>query len=201
MPVIKMDTTTTTTPHPPALRASLLTKMKDEFKNSTEHGPVIFEIPLGTECFDVLVVWEEWADWSSEERTALILDAYEEEKREQIAQALGVTYLEALQQQLLPYTIVSTLERNPKMASLVCGNDENEVKKLMAKIHDSKSASGGIHLPDGKVELRFPTRAMVDNVLARLKSQDLENQFYWSVIVEVAASEHIGIADRGSIVK
>ena len=57
----------------------------------------------------------------------LILDAYKEDEREKIAQVLGKTYEEAMQEQLLPYTIVSTFEQTPKAASLVCANDENEV--------------------------------------------------------------------------
>ena len=117
MPVIRVDETTTTTTVDPQQRASLLTKLKDEFKKSTEQGPVIFEIPLGTECFDVLVVWEQWADWPSDERSRLILDAYEDDRRDQIAQASGVTYHEAIQQQLLPYTIVSQFEQKSGVRS------------------------------------------------------------------------------------
>src|SRR5664279_2328544 len=92
MPVIRMSDATTTTTLSPGVRESLLTKLKNEFSKSTEGGPVIFEVSLGTECFDVLVVWQEWAKvQSAEDRTRLILDAYGE-NQEKIAQALGVTY-------------------------------------------------------------------------------------------------------------
>jgi hypothetical protein len=168
-----------------------LAELKDEFRQSTEDGPVIFEIPLGTECFDVLVVWQKWAELHSEARTSLILEAYGDQQ-EKIAQASGATYEEAIQQQLLPYTIVSTFEKEPKFALLACGKDENEVKKLMARIGDAKRANGGIALPDGRVELRFPTRAMLDDVFTRLKATDTNHEFYWSVVIEAAISDRLG---------
>ena len=41
---------------------------------TTEHGPVIFEIPLEQEGrIDVLVVWEAWQPFSSTERSATTL--------------------------------------------------------------------------------------------------------------------------------
>jgi hypothetical protein len=192
MPVIRMsDTTTTTTLLPPEVRESFLTRLKKEFEQSTEGGPVIFEIPLGTECFDVLVVWQDWAKVeSAEDRTRLILDAYGE-KQEQIAQALGVTYEEAMQQQLLPYTIVSTFEKDHKLARLACNEDEGEVEKLLADIRNDKRTHGGIVLPNGEVELRFPTRAMVDNTCEKLRAEHTEYRLYWSVAVEVAVSHQL----------
>jgi len=194
MPVIRIDTTATPT-LTPEKRASLLVKLKNEFDQDTEHGPVIFQIPLGTDCMDVLVVWEDqdWVKLTSEERSRLILDAYDDDKREQIAQASGVTYDEAMQQQLLPYTIVSTFEKEPTFASRAFGNNKNEIEKLMAKIRDAKRANGGMVLPDGKIELRFPTRAMLDNVFTKLREADKEHDFYWSVVIEAAASDHLGV--------
>jgi hypothetical protein len=187
MPVIRMSTTTTTLP--PDVRESLLTRLKDEFDQSTEGGPVIFEIPLGIECFDVLVVWQEWANLRSEDRTRLILDAYGE-NQEKIAQALGVTYEEAIQQQLLPYTIVSAFE-NHKFAWLVCDKNEGKAEKLLADIRNDKRANGGIVLSKDRVELRFPTQAMADNICEKLRAADTEYNSYWSVVAEVAVSHQL----------
>lgn len=183
MPVIKMDTTTTTTLSP-AVRGLLLTRLKNEREKSTEGGPVIFEIPLGSECIDVLVVWQEWVPvQSAEDRTRLILDAYGDEQ-EKIAQALGVTYEEAMQQRLLPHIIVSALEENDKFALLACNGDENEVKRLLADICKDKRAMGGIVVSEERVELRFPTRAMADNICEKLRTADTTYKLYWSVVTE-----------------
>ena len=141
------------------------------------------KIPGGTECFDVLVVWENWTELRSEERTSLILDAYGD-KQQKIAQALGVTYEEAMQQQLLPYTIVSAFEQNQEFASLACYKDPNEVRKLLEAIRNVKRTHGGIVLPNGKIELRFPTRAMADNTYAKLFASKKDRDFYWSVVIE-----------------
>ena len=74
---------------------------------------------------------------SAEDRTRLILDAYGDDQ-EKIAQALGVTYEEAIEQQLLPYTIVSAFETNHKFAWLACNRNEGEVEKLLADIRNDK---------------------------------------------------------------
>jgi hypothetical protein len=174
-----MDVGVTTTLSP-NLRESLLTELKNEFNQSTEGGPVIFEIQIGTECFDVLVVWEKWNKVvRSEDRTRLILDAYDDKQKE-IAQALGVTYEEAIQQQLLPYTIVSNIEKTGQSTNIYPAKDE-----LWLERNNIKRQNGGITLPNGNVELRFPTRAMLDNILAKLRAEDVENRFGWCVIIEL----------------
>jgi hypothetical protein len=192
MPVIRTDTTaeiaTTTTTTPPGMRQSLLARLKDEINNPSAEGePLVFEIPLGTQCYDVLVVWQEWADLPSEDRTRLILDAYADRQNE-IAQALGVTYVEAIEQQLLPYAVISALEQNPKFAFLVCGGDKNKIEELMAKVRRAKREHGGIALPNGKVDLRFPTRAMADGAYFKLFSDPNYREYYWSVTTEPAVS-------------
>ena len=75
MPVIRVGADIAT-PLPPGLRESLLEKLKREIEGqSTAGGPIVFEIPEGTETVDVLVVWEDWSKLRSEDRTNLILDA------------------------------------------------------------------------------------------------------------------------------
>ena len=71
---------------------------------------MIFEIPVEQpDRIDVLVVWQEWENVPSMERTNIILEAYTE-KDDKLAQAVGVTYEEAMEQQLLPYAVVSRFE-------------------------------------------------------------------------------------------
>ena len=77
----------------------------------TPSGPVIFEIPFEPQDrIDVLVVWDAWQPFSSTERSDMILAAYNGSQA-QIAQALGVTYQEAIEQQVLPYAVMPMLRR------------------------------------------------------------------------------------------
>jgi hypothetical protein len=182
MPVIRIDTTTPTMMLSPETRVSLLAKLKDEIgeKTNTAEGPVVFEIPMGSECLDILVVWEEWLGVRSEDRTALILEAYGD-RQATISQALGVTYEEAVQQQLLPYAVVSVLEENPEFASKACSGDLRKVQELVAKIRKVKRENGGIVLPDGRIELRFPDRTMAKSILKLLLQKNGSSEFLWTL--------------------
>jgi len=182
MPVIRIDTTTPTSVLPPETRASLLAKLKDEIdgKTTSAEGPVVFEIPMGSECFDILVVWREWLGVRSEDRTALILEAYGD-RQANISQALGVTYEEAMQQQLLPYAVVSFLEENQEFASKACHGDPSEIKALLDKIRQAKRENDGIVLRDGRVELRFPDRKMAESAQLKLLAQKESHKFFWMI--------------------
>jgi len=180
MPVIRVDTTTTTTTLAPNRRQSLLAKLQGEIKGpGAPGGPVIFEIPEGTETIDVLVVWEDedWAKSRSEERTALIRDAYTD-MPERVIQALGATYDEALQQELLPYAVVSQFEHE-KMRLLAFRDRADEV---LRRIRTAKREQGGFDLPNGNVELRFPTREMADQAQIALLQKHCE--LNWRVVPE-----------------
>jgi len=110
MPVIRGAAIVT---HVPAeQRAALLRQLSEEREGqSTERGPVIFEIPLQQPGkIDVLVVWQAWEAVPAEVRSEIILEAYRDQQQ-RIAQALGVTYLEAMEQQLLPYAIVPMIRQ------------------------------------------------------------------------------------------
>lgn len=120
----------------------------------TPGGPVVFEIPFDEQDrIDVLVVWDAWEPFGSADRSGLILDAYgATAPKAVIAQALGVTYREAIEQQVLPYAVVPLTRR---------GETDDEMKKAML-------AEGGFVLPDGKVDLRFPTMALAAQAHERL---------------------------------
>ena len=74
---------TTTTELPSEDRAKLLgTLVRELSGQAASGGPVIFEIPLdSTNKVDVLVVWDAFRDLRSEDRTDLILDAYDARTR------------------------------------------------------------------------------------------------------------------------
>ncbi len=90
---------------------------------------------------DVIVVWKELEGLWAEDRSQVILDAYQDQ-RDRISMAMGVTYQEAIDQQLLPYTVVP-MTRHGEV-------DPAALRRAMLE-------EGGIALDGGKVDLRFPT--------------------------------------------
>ena len=151
MPVIKGEPTAVALST--EQRQTLLDQLSNEFAGkSTNNGPVIFEIPLEqSNKLDVLVVWQSWKGVRSEDRTNLILESYRDEKYK-IAEALGVTYEEAMDQHLLPYEV------KPQ----AFGNAERD------RIHQAMLAEGGIPDVNGLVELHLPSMNMARAALRRL---------------------------------
>lgn len=86
----------------------------------------------------------------------------------QVAQALGVTHPEAIEQQVLPYSVVPMMRRSEI--------NEEDVKQAML-------AEGGFALPNGKVDLRFPTMALAEQAHKRLA--DALPKGYWSIVQTV----------------
>ena len=65
-----------------ARRKSLLESLKMERQHPSPSGePMIFEIPVEEpDRIEALVVWQEWEDVPSVERTNVILEAYEDQR-------------------------------------------------------------------------------------------------------------------------
>jgi hypothetical protein len=136
----------------------------------TQNGPVVFEIPLHhSGKMDVLVVWDAWKPFDSEDRSDMILQAYAADQ-DKIALALGVTYEEAIEQQVLPYAVIPMARRGEA--------DEVELNRLMI-------AEGAFRLPSGKADLRFPTMALAERAHRRLS--DRLPSGYWSMVQNAAS--------------
>jgi hypothetical protein len=134
----------------------------------TPRGPVIFEIPFEQQDrIDVLVVWDAWNPFSPTDRSNLILEAYKGAEV-QVAQALGVTYNEAIEQQVLPYAVVPMTRRG-------------EISETVVK--NAMLAEGGFALDNGKVDLRFPTMPLAEQAHKRLA--DALPKGYWSIVQTV----------------
>ena len=171
MPVIKLTVTGTVFKRED--RQAMIAQLAKELAGqTTENGPVIFEIPLSDgEKIDVLVVWEKWKDIPSQTRSDVILAAYGKQK-DKIAQPLGVTYKEAIEQNLLPYAVVSMTSR-----------DQLPVAKLKAVM----KKYGAFILEDGNVDLRFPTMEMARQVHQKLVDEMPKG--YWSIKYSVGPVE------------
>jgi hypothetical protein len=150
-------------------RKELLDQLAKELKGeTTANGLVIFEIPLQpTDKMDVLVVWEAWKDVPADIRSEIILDAYRE-KKSKISQALGVTHQEAIEQHVLPYSVLPMTRRGEV--------DPATLKTAMLE-------QGGLPLDGNKVDLRFPTLAMAEEAHQRLC--DKLPKGYWSIVQSV----------------
>jgi hypothetical protein len=147
-------------------RAELIDKLMNELAGKGESiGPVIFEIPLdGMSQIDVLVVWDEWEPVRPEDRSAIILEAYKKQKVK-VGLASGATHAEALEQDLLPYTITS--------------NPPHGEKAAPDKLRVAKLAAGGIPV-GGQIVLRFPTMSTAHTALQKLS--ELFPDGYWTIV-------------------
>jgi hypothetical protein len=165
MPVIRGSTKIK--PLTPQRRAALVARLTAERQQPTQDGPVLFEIPLEqSDRFDVMVVWQEWESVTSEDRSAIIREVYQGDQN--VAQALGVTYQEAMEQQLLPYAVVP-----------MARPDEIDPEK----VREAMIQEGGIHLERDRVDLRFPTMAMAEASHQRLVQRLPRG--YWSIVQTV----------------
>jgi hypothetical protein len=163
MPVIRVTANPSVFSH--EQRKALLDQLSNELAQATEKGPVVFEIPLDqTDKMDVLVVWEAWKDVPSEARSEIILEAYKD-KKGKISQALGVTNQEAIDQHLLPYSVVPMARSGEA--------DSDKLKSAML-------AEGGLAFENGKVDLRLPTLRMAKESHQRLC--DALPKGYWSIV-------------------
>ena len=173
MPVIRLTVTATVFEREDR-EAMTIQLAKELAGETTDDGPVIFEIPLtGIDKFDALVVWEKWKakDVAPQTRSEMILAAYGENK-DKIAQPLGVTYKEAMEQNLLPYAVVPMTRKNEVPIS--------QLKAAMKK-------HGAFVLDNDKIDLRFPTMEM-----ARQAHQKLVDEMptgYWSIVQSMGPIE------------
>jgi hypothetical protein len=155
MPVIRgqSHSTSLTTDRREALREELVHELSGK---TTSGGPLIFEIPLEqSDKIDVIVVWNAFEGIRAEDRTSLILEAYDDQS-DRISLAMGSTYHEAIEQHLLPYTVIPKTRSGPV----------NQVELRQAMLEE-----GGVALSDERVELRFPTLAMAEAAYQRLSER------------------------------
>jgi hypothetical protein len=183
MPVIKVQPATEVSTLSPDVRESLLTELRNEIQGpGTMDGPIVFEISESQDMISVIVVWKRWKEVArSEDRSDIILDACKDNPQ-RIAQALGVTYDEALQEQLLPYAVVSQFEHD-KFRFLVCNKDRAKANDLLDDIREAKRKQGGFLRPNGNVDLRFPTRAMAEQ--AEMALVQSHRDLNWRIVTDI----------------
>ncbi|HUB26880.1 MAG TPA: hypothetical protein VL992_15755 [Tepidisphaeraceae bacterium] len=109
----------------------------------------------------VVVIWDRWIGLSAQERSQVILDAYEKANRLtgiSIMAATGLTAEESLRQDFLPYSIITMPQKDEKLSS-------KELEAAMSK-------AGGILVKVGEsVGLRFPTRETAEAAYRKLREE------------------------------
>jgi len=143
-----------------ANKNKLAEKLAAELKSTRDYGqPLIYEQEYSTKKSRVTVIWDEWADASLEERSAIILRAYEmaegADTREKIALASGLTVPEATAAGLLPFQVFSGLRKTDPVKP-------EQVREAMLEQGASKLAES-----DG-LQLRFATREEAESCRQRL---------------------------------
>jgi len=107
------------------VNGALLSRLVEELSSSRDLGqPVIHEQTFPTGKIRVTVIWDQWDHVSFEDRTSLILRAYElaegPDYRENIALASGLTVPEAYTAGMLPFAIIPALRKGDPVSADQC---------------------------------------------------------------------------------
>jgi len=146
MPRIKRGLTATAKPRHPGLTAELVAELRADRaagqpRIEEQHFPT-------TSAIRVSVFWDKWAGLPDEERSEVILQAYEQVEgrayRDRIALAFGLTLPEAHESGLLPYRVLPLLRKGDPVTAEACRD---------AMFADGASALFGSQAP----QLRFAT--------------------------------------------
>ena len=165
MPVIRGRSSTR--PLMAERRAKLKGRLRRELDGEgAPGGPLIYEIPLKqSDKLDVMVVWDEFEGVSVEDRDEIILDAYRD-RHDRISMAMGVTWREVSEQNLLPYMVISNTEYLQHL-----GEGSSVPPIDTSELREAKLREGGIERGDGVILLQFPTRVMAEEAQARLAAR------------------------------
>lgn len=155
----------------------LAEKLAAELKANRDFGqPTFYEQEYSTKKMRVTVIWDEWADASLEERSAVILQAYElvegAAEKERIALASGLTVPEATAAGLLPYRVIPARRDTDQVTP-------KEIEAAMIEQGASKLS------PKDDLQLRFATRDEAAKCVQRLEAALPTSAKIW-----VISSEH-----------
>jgi hypothetical protein len=157
-------------------REAFVEELANELAGSGRGDAVIFEIPVRqTDTYHIIVVWDAWRLVAPEERSAIILDAYEKReaqkqdqipKAAQVTLAMGLTWADPLLRHALPYRIESHAR-----------SQEADARQIERALLDE----GAVRTPNG-LQLRFPTQETAERAWARLQGRMPDA--HWAVVGE-----------------
>jgi hypothetical protein len=152
---------------------ALTHRLAEEISHAGTNGqPVIYENAIAqTGNFHVTVVWDDWSNLPLQTRSRIILDAYarsDPPKSGKISIAMGLTFREAVDMGLYPFTILANVRR---------ADDASRVRVIQALKNE-----GALELGNG-LQLRFRTLDEAEEALGRLQ-QEIPGPF-WSLVQEL----------------
>ena len=159
----------------------LVARLVDELKSDRAAGqPMIEENEFPTKKLRVNVVWDEWDRLSHEDRTATILQAYEQAEskafRDRIALASGMTVPEAHAAGMLPYQIIAAVRKTDSVTMDQCRK---------ALIEEGAS----ILFDESNPQLRFATEGDAEAGRKRLAALLSNSEPVWVITKEVGTVE------------
>lgn len=165
----------------PAPKGGLVDKLAAELNSDRDYGqPLVYEQEYTTKKVRVTVVWDEWADASLEERSAIILGAYEQAEgiqgREKIALASGLTVPEAASAGLLPFRVIPGLRKTDPV------KPEQVIEAMM------EQGASNLTKPDGP-QLRFATEEEAEACIQRLVKKLPASEPIWIISRDARAEE------------
>jgi hypothetical protein len=160
---------------------TLVERLVDELKAGRQSGqPMIEENEFPTNKLRVNVIWDEWDRVPLEDRTATILQAYEQAEgrgyRDRIALASGLTVPEAHAAGMLPYQVIAAVRKSDRVT-----------KELCRKALVEEGAS--ILLDEDQPQLRFATEEEAEAARKRLAERLPNSEEVWVVTKEVGTVE------------
>ena len=166
---------------PRPARGDLAERLADELRSGRASGqPVIDEQEFPTGKIRVTVIWDEWDRLPLEDRTAVILRAYELAEgrayRERIALASGLTVPEAYGAGMLPFQIIPALRKGDPVTPEQC---------RQAMIEEGASTL----LAADKPQLRFASEEEAEAARKRLVERLPNSDPVWVITQEVGKVE------------
>jgi hypothetical protein len=173
-----------------ATKAGLAEKLAAELKSAKDFGqPLVYEQEYSTKKVRVTVIWDEWADASLEERSAVIMKAYEIAEgaggREKIALASGLTVPEATAAGLLPFQVFPGLRKTDPIKP-------EQVREIMLEQGASKLSA------DDGLQLRFATKEEAEACRDRLIRKLPASEPIWIISRDLNVQDYQSLSDSVS---
>ncbi len=168
-------------PQPRPHSQGLVEQLAAELKSNRESGqPMVYEHPLPAGTVRVVVFWDKWDRMPLDERTDVVLRAYEaaegREYRQKIALARGLTIPEGHAAGMLPFQILTALRRGDPVTLEQC---------RQAMLDEGASTL----LSPEEPQLRFPTEDDAEACRSRLIKRLPGSEPVWIINRELIARD------------